>query len=233
MNRILCFGDGYAHGHIWPEWPQILQALLPSKQVEIISGVGAGNEFLINGLLAKDPNKDVVIFQWAQPDRFDKILQDEQWNSLAQSDEVYHENFYHRGNHKWWLSSASRLEEVKHYHGFYVQSLQRQQRFCDQKQLVEGFLIGVQCFYLGISTQDQQDFSQDFRFRAVRGKEVQPSPAVHLSYLEEKILPRLPITFDVQRLDRLRNRINQTKWIPYDPDRANIWEKIVSELDIG
>lgn len=233
MNRILCLGDGYAHGHIWPEWPQILQALLSGRQVEIISGIGAGNEFLINGLLAKDPNKDIVIFQWAQPDRFDKILQDERWNLLAQSDKIYYENFYQHGNHIWWLSSASQLEEIKNYHEFYVQSSQRQQRLSDQKQLVEGFLIGVQCFYLSISTQDQQEFSQDIRFQTVRGKEVQPSPAVHLSYLEEKILPRLPITIDLQRLNQLRNSINQTKWIPYDPDRASIWEKIVSDLDPG
>ena len=45
MNKIFCFGDGFATGHIWPEWPQILQELAPQYQVINTAGIGAGSEF--------------------------------------------------------------------------------------------------------------------------------------------------------------------------------------------
>jgi hypothetical protein len=47
MKKIFCFGDGFATGHIWPEWPQILQALVPNCQVVVTAGIGAGSEFLV------------------------------------------------------------------------------------------------------------------------------------------------------------------------------------------
>ena len=43
MNKIFCFGDGFATGHIWPEWPQILQALVPQHQVINTTGIGEGD----------------------------------------------------------------------------------------------------------------------------------------------------------------------------------------------
>ena len=49
MQKIFCFGDGFATGHIWPEWPQILQTLLPDKQIINTAGIGAGAEFLVSG----------------------------------------------------------------------------------------------------------------------------------------------------------------------------------------
>lgn len=231
MNRILCVGDGFAHGHIWPEWPQILEALVPSYQVRIVSGIGAGNEYLINGLLDLEPDRDTVIFQWASHERFDKIIQDSNWDDLARNDPVYSENFYARGNNKWWLSSTSGLSEIQKYHGFYVQSQQSQQRLYDQHRLIQGYLIGKACHYIAISTSDQHTFSQEIRFKSLRQSEVQPSPPVHMIYLEEKIIPFLPLTIDDSRRERLKSAILETKWKPYDPDRAEIWSNIVSNLD--
>lgn len=231
MNRILCVGDGFAHGHIWPEWPQILSALLPNHQTVTISGIGAGNEFLIHELLTCDPDQDIVIFQWAQANRFDKIIQDDQWQQLAQQDPVYGNNFYQISDHKWWLSSASQVKEVQQYHTFFVQSRQQQQRLHDQQRLLQGFLISTNCSLISTSTQEQQIFSLQSEFKHTRGQEVQPSPTVHMAYVEQKILPRLPLLVQAGRLARLRKAVCETEWKAYDADRTFKWQQIVKDLD--
>ena len=233
MNRIVCVGDGFAHGHIWPEWPQILQALVPTRTIKTVSGIGAGNEFLVRGLLDLEPDRDTVIFQWAQADRFDKIIQDQDWEDLASSDPIYGENFYDLSGDRWWLSSASQSKEIRHYHRYYVQSRQSLRRLQDQRKLVQGFLISRACEYVVVSTQHQYMFSREHRFKSVRGSEVQPSPPVHLAYLEEIILPQLQLEVDSTRLERLRQALGDTDWQPYHPDREEFWREMVSDLDTG
>lgn len=94
MNKILCFGDGYAANHIWPEWPAIVQALYPELQHENFGEIGAGNEFITSAIVqAHTDNPDeFYIVQWAIPNRFDKLLQDESWDSIIDNDPVYHFN---------------------------------------------------------------------------------------------------------------------------------------------
>lgn len=210
MNNIFCVGDGFAHGHIWPEWPQILTAILPQCQIQTITAVGAGNEFLINGLLQHDLTDQLVIFQWAEARRFDKLVQDQQWQKIGESDPTYHFNFYQRGSDVWWLSSASTNPEIHHYHDFYVQPTQALYRLQDQKKkLLRGYLHGVNCKYVEISTEQQNVYSKHQRFCAVRGNEIQPSPVVHLKFLEEIILPELKIGIDNTRLERLQNSLTK------------------------
>ena len=139
-NKIFCLGDGYAHGHIWPEWPQILKVLLPDYEIITGTGIGAGNEFLIDNLLNFDCQDQIVIFQWAHPYRFDKLLQDNQWQILAQQDPVYHFNFENNASGTWWLSSASQDTKVQEYHEFFIQTQQANLRLKTQKILVENYL---------------------------------------------------------------------------------------------
>jgi hypothetical protein len=44
---IYTFGDGFAAGHIWPEWPQLLEAVTQTE-VKNFGHVGAGNEYIFN-----------------------------------------------------------------------------------------------------------------------------------------------------------------------------------------
>lgn len=229
-NKIYCLGDGYAHGHIWPEWPQILSALLSELDTVIISGVGAGNEFLINRLLQHDITNQIVIFQWAIPDRFDKIIEDKTWDGVGKSDPIYHFNFYHQDNITWWLSSASTNSLIKFYHNFYVQKKQAQIRMHDQQKLVEGYLASKHCEYLKISTEQQFRYSNQKRFLSTRGTEIQPSPIVHFNFLKEIILPKLSISYSKNKIDYMETLIQETNWMPYDPDRAEIWQNIVNKL---
>jgi len=233
MNNIYCVGDGFAHGHIWPEWPQILQALLPDMNIHLISGIGSGNEFLISRLLQHDVVDQTVIFQWADARRFDKIIEDKQWEDTAKLDPIYHFNFYQDRNYTWWLSSGSENKDVRLYHAFYVQKKQAHQRLLDQKKLLAGYLISRNCLYVEISTDQHEAYSKESRFGHIRGKEVQPSPFVHLQFVKEILLPRLHIDVDIDRANYLERLISDHDWQPYDPDRTEIWNNMVKDLDIG
>ena len=231
MNKIFCLGDGFAHGHIWPEWPQILQALLPLHKIIPITGIGAGNEFLISGLLNQDISNSTVIFQWAYPNRFDKLLQDDQWQDIIKNDPVYFFNVVEQDGYKWWLSSASVMSEVDRYHKFYVQRTQAQLRFANQQKLIDTYAAHYNCNYIKLSTSEQEIYSHQMRFADVRGNEVQPSPIVHYCYIDEVILPKLNLAVDADRKKHLERLITNNNWIPFDPDREAIWTNMVSEIN--
>jgi hypothetical protein len=228
MNSIFCFGDGYAHGHIWPEWPQILQALLPNYQVIACTGVGAGNEYLINLLiqLGDQIDNQTVIFQWAQPGRFDKLIEDDQWLVRAKSDPVYYFNLYESAGKTWWLSSASNDEKIKEYHNFFVQCNQENLRLTNQQILVESYLKLHSSNYLFVSTNKQESFCVNHPYKNLRGIEVQPAPLLHFYYIKEVLAPKLNIIIDITRYNRLEQLIKQHKWQAYDPDRDEIWQKM-------
>jgi len=227
-NKIFCIGDGFAHGHIWPEWPQIMQALLPQREIVLISGIGAGNEFLINEFLelGKEIQHQKVIFQWADAFRFDKLVQDSSWISLGESDPVYHFNFYQSNDKNWWLSSDSQNIKVQEYHNFYIQDKQAKLRLQNQKTLVENYLQNNQCDYYFTSTKEQIKFNNDSRFNRLTSKEIQPTPMVHFYFVTEVLLPAISITCDAERVNILKQRIANQNWIAYDPDRIEIWQKI-------
>ena len=219
-------GDGYAHGHIWPEWPQILKALCPDYTVVPITGIGAGNEFLISQLLTQEVSNQNVIFQWAQHNRFDKLLQDHNWQTLAESDSVYHFNFYKSNNQHWWLSSAAQLPEIARYHNFYIQSEQSLLRYQNQQTLIKTYLDFNQVDYCFTSTKIQENFSRLPRFNDLRGTEIQPSPIVHFFFLIEILAPAINLTIDKNQAEFLKNKIQNHKWVPYDPDREEIWNNM-------
>lgn len=227
MNKIFCLGDGYAHGHIWPEWPQILQALVPEYQVSVISGIGAGNEFLVTELLdlGNEIQDHLVIFQWAQHNRFDKLVEDEHWEKIGKSDPVYHFNFYQRKDRHWWLSSGSTTQRVNDYHNL-VQNKQSVLRSNNYRILVSNYLQNKGCKFYFTSTQEQETYAQQPKFQRSRGNEVQPSPLIHFNFLQEIILPNISLTVSQDRMLTLEKRISQQIWVPYDPDRDEIWHKI-------
>jgi len=228
MNSIFCFGDGYAHGHIWPEWPQILQALLPGHTVTPQTGIGSGNEYLIN-LLVQLGNKienQTVIFQWAPLGRFDKLIQDKDWLNRVKNDPVYYFNLYESIHGTWWLSSSSKDKKIQEYHNFFVQNQQEHLRLTNQKILVESYLKLHNCNYLFVSTDEQETFCSEHFHKQFRGNEVQPSPLLHFYYIKEVIAPGLNLTIDTTRYNTLEKLIKQHNWQAYNPDRAEIWQKM-------
>ena len=227
MNKIVCFGDGYAANHIWPEWPAIVQALYPDLDFENHGAVGAGDEFITSAVVqthAKNP-KAFFIVQWTIPQRFDKLLEDNIWNTVIDSDPVYHFNRVDSYGQTWWLSSASQQQEVTEYHKFYVQKNQAQMRSHNYRYLVENLLTNQAVFF---TLEQMIQYSNHDRFAQIRQKEVQPSPPVHMCWVEEKILPKMPYYPDQNRLEKLKKRINQHKWVAFDPNREDIWNNMSS-----
>lgn len=228
-NKIFCFGDGYVTGHIWPEWPQILQVLFPDTQVEILGGVGAGPEFLVSQFAEHIPyDNATVIFQWPIAERFDKIIQDQYWKDIVTNDPVYHFNTHSLGGLEWWLSSASSNLEIKQYHQKYVQSTQARYRLKIYQQLVKEILDKTQNRYLFITTSEQEKYSRKFHSE-IRGHEIQPSPLSHFYFLTEQIMPAVNLYSD--RCAKLEQLLINTKWQPYDPDRGDLWIKIQQDLN--
>lgn len=229
MNKIFCFGDGYAHGHIWPEWPQILKCLFPTHEVVITSGIGSGNEFLVKKLLdfKEQIKNQLVIFQWASPVRFDKIIEDDMWNDIAVSDSVYGNNLYQDTNLTWWLSSASTNPHILKYHDFFVQPKQAKIRMNIYQTLVENYLQNQKCHAVFTSTLEEQNFSNQEQYQTVRGIEVQPSPIVHLDFLVQKLLPQTKLEPYPAVLKYVKNVIESRQWEPYHEDRFAELEEII------
>lgn len=245
MKKIYTFGDGYASNHIWPEWPVILQALLPEYSFSHYGAVGAGNEFILNAVIQShqtDPDAYFLV-QWAQANRFDKLIEDSTWDNIIDTDPVYHFNRVQLAENQWWISSASRQQTVIDYHKHYIQQKQSRVRTLNYIYLAGNLLKNKSLFFstanLKFSKDKQKyinnnnwveknmvDFSFEPRFSKVRQTEVQPSPIVHLAYVKEHLLPNLPFTVDHSRLMELDHRINEHKWVAYDPDRAEIWQKM-------
>jgi hypothetical protein len=229
MNKLYCIGDGYATGHIWPEWPQILQALLPDVEVSVIAGIGAGDEWMVTQLVHELPNisGSTVIFQWPMIGRFDKLIQDQAWQKIAESDPVYFFNFYNSHHQRWWLSSASSLSEIKNYHNT-VQHQQHQQRQKNFRVLVEHTLKNLNCTVIYTSTEEQEQYSRQQRFSLSRQCEIQPSPIVHFYFVKDVLMPQLHT--ESLYVDSLEQAILNQPWRPYDPDRDSIWASIKESI---
>lgn len=225
MNKVFCFGDGYAANHIWPEWPAIIEALYPQWQHKNYGAVGAGNEFITSAVVQAHSNNpsDFFIVQWANPYRFDKLLQDNSWDHIIDNDPVYHFNRVKLNDQTWWLSSASAEKTVQQYHLSYVQTTQAESRSQNFKYLVEHLLKDQAIFF---SLDQMSHYSTAKRFEKVRSTEMQPSPIVHMAWVEEKILPNMPQQPDQPWLIELKNRIKQHNWTPYHPDREEIWAQM-------
>ena len=226
MNKIYCVGDGFAHGHIWPEWPQLLEALMPDYRVNVISGIGAGSEYLVTNFSKLLPIDGIVIFQWPEAQRFDKIIEDSAWSAAVKQDPVYHFNTYCCDNVTWWLSSGSKNKDIIDYHTKYVQSTQAQVRVNVYQNLINEILKNAGYPYVFTSTAEQDKHSQ--KDRQVRGEEIQPSPLSHWYFLTEFIMPAVGLHSNLTQ--QIKELLMIQKWIPYDPDRAEIWQNIKNQL---
>lgn len=222
--KIYTFGDGYAAGHIWPEWPQILQALLPDHTVVNTAAVGAGPEWLAHKFveLVPDMKNSTVIFQWPQADRFDKLIEDAWWQDCANSDPIYSFNQHN----SWWLTSASSTPKIQQYHREFVQARQHQTRLNTYQVLVKNTTENIGCRYIPTSTAEQERYSRQQQFLNSRQQEIQPSPIVHLCWLLE-----LGLEINKDRANRLKTLLNNQEWVPYYYDRDQIWASILAELN--
>lgn len=254
MNKIYTFGDGFATGHIWPEWPQILQAIAPEYRVVNTSLLGAGNEFIFSNCLEyyrKDPNSTFIV-QWAMPNRFDKLLQDTSWDQVIKTDPNYYDNTDYFNNHEWWSSSASENKLIKDYHDIYIQQEQANLRSFNYIWTL-GSIINNHCFFgtydFNYLTDEQKTQCKNFNwawFMPWFGQEryaisqefvtlrnqtsIQPHPIVHFKWLKKFVLPKLNLQIDQKRLDILAQELYNYNWIAYNPNNTYYWKEINNKL---
>ena len=228
MNKIFCFGDGFAAGHIWPVWPQILSAMYPDFETIIKAAVGAGPEWLVHQLVKNldQIQENTVVFQWPDSKRFDKLVEDSNWQTRADLDPVYSFNQYQDLDEHWWITSNSQDSMVLKYHQEFVQQRQHKSRLNDYQALVKTALSNI--VYIDISTEQQQTYSKEKIFAEIRQSEIQPSPPVHFYYIVDYILPAMSVLPDADRLQKLKQRILSQKWQAYDPDRQEIWADLIN-----
>jgi len=141
MQKILCVGDGFGKGHVWPMWPQILEK---SYEVDNRCQVGAGNEYIMNATIDACGQKsyDHVIVQWAESRRMDLINQDQdQLSKKIFADAVHRTKFMNvnLADRLWWLSSSSKVGYVNDYHNKYISKDQHCLRSIHQIKYVELF----------------------------------------------------------------------------------------------
>ena len=237
--QILCIGDGFGKGHVWPMWPQLLSQILEGVEVDNYSEVGAGNEFICNCILDACEKKkyDIVLVQWAKSKRLD-IINNKQ-NNISKyifDDKTYNTKYSNiRVNDRlWWLSSNSKIEYTRHYHKNYISEEQHKLRSINYIKLIELYLKQKQipnflffssytldflnlseshmldrslwCFYKETTGMEQYG---KHRFPEYITNEVQPHPTIHLHYIKEILLPKLNITVDENKFQRLSDQIKK------------------------
>lgn len=239
MQKILCVGDGFGKGHIWPMWPQLLSVLLDNYQIVNYSEVGAGNEFIANRVLSacKSERYDIVLVQWAISKRLDIINSNENNISpIILKDKVYNKKYSNieLDNRHWWLSSNSQLDYIKKYHNEYISTEQHKLRSINQIKLVELILKEMKINKFLFFSSYKLDFLElkesniidwtvwndvngrnsmqeygDAVLPQYTTKEVQPHPLVHLNYIKEIILPKLNIIIDEKKVKNLSQELGK------------------------
>jgi hypothetical protein len=197
-----------------------------------------------SALVATAPS--TFIIQWTSWKRFDKLLEDDSWNDTIQNDKTYSHAVYEINDKKWWLSSGS--TQLRNYHKQYQQQKQRQLFDIYHMVLLYNFLKqkGHVCFYCltydfdsskltnqQMALLDQLPWINNLTGMdstisvADRGTEIQPRPLGHARWILNFL--SLP-SIDNTKLAQLIDLISAQQWIPYDPDREEIWTQIIQKL---
>jgi hypothetical protein len=210
------FGDDIAAPPWYPryfKWPKIIQLMTKNVVVNNVSRYGAGNEYLVTALRDNIQTADMVLLQWAVPDRLDLVLNESNthWQDTIKSDAIYNNNTIDSGKHKFWLSSGSKTADVVEYHKKYISKQQHQLRsqlfvdyaklLIDQHQLAYRFMLTWDSAYLENNTavdinwcwhkpfKGMHDFRNHSKFSELDLDIVQPIPLIHFDFIKQFIMP--------------------------------------------
>lgn len=236
--KLLTLSDGYGDSNATPawyskywKWPEIIR--LMTKEVELVnlSRYGAGNEFIVNQLKNNIDWPDMVIIQWAQPHRLDLVLahkDTEFWNNVIASDPVYNNNVVNCGNDKFWISSGSKTEAVRHYHEQYITMKQHQLRsriyveyaklLLEQKEIDYRFMLVDNSEYLDIDAnwichkpfKGMSEFKYTSKYHHLELGIVQPTPLVAFDFIKQHIMPNVDLPWRSDRdIDAVENILHR------------------------
>jgi hypothetical protein len=234
--RLLTLSDGYGDSVAVPtwypkywKWPEIIKLMAQGVVLNNCSRYGAGNEFIVNQLKNNIDFADVVIVQWAQPDRLDLILDHSNpnfWNDVIASDQVYCDNIVECGNNKFWISSASQTDAVQKYHQQYISVKQHQLRsqmfveyakmLFEQRNIDYRFMLVDDSEYIGINANwiCHEPFKGMSGFKSKYSNldlgMIQPTPLVAFDFIKQYIVPGIDLHWRSNReIDAVENMLYQ------------------------
>lgn len=215
------FGDSVASPSWYPDyhkWPELITLMTRSCELTNLARYGAGNEYMIDCLKNHYHQADLVLIQWAIPDRLDLLLAHDAgmrdfWQREIASDSTYHDNTISTGQYSWWLSSSSTQASVQEYHKKYITKQQHQtrsrvwieyaHRLLGSKQ--HGFMLTSDSEYLmdlDVDTdiwiwhrpwRGMHDWRYHSRFASLDLDLVQPIPLIQFDFITRFIMPRFDL----------------------------------------
>jgi hypothetical protein len=127
------FGDSVAVPAWYPayiKWPEIIHLMTKGVKLTNLSRYGAGNEYITQLLKSNYSNQNMILVQWAMPNRLDLKLSHHNpdvvkfWTDEINLDPVYNNNVIDN----FWITSASTRPVVKEYHNKFISLQQHQNR---------------------------------------------------------------------------------------------------------
>lgn len=236
--KLLTLSDGYGDSVAVPnwypkywKWPEIIQLMTRNVNLDNLSRYGAGNEFIVNQLKQHINAADVVIIQWAQPNRLDLVLDHADpafWQNIIDCDPTYNNNVLDCGEDKFWISSASKMPEVTHYHQRYITLKQHQLRsqiyieyaklLLEQHKIDYRFMLVDNSEYLGIEAnwichkpfKGMSDFKSKSKYQDLDLGMVQPIPLVAFDFIKQYIMPSIDLSWrNLREIDAVENMLYQ------------------------
>ena len=234
--RLLTIADGYGDSVAVPawypkywKWPEIIKLMTKGVTLNNCSKYGAGNEFIANQLKQNINFTDVAIVQWSQPNRLDLVLAHGNptfWNNVISSDGVYKNNIVKCNGDRFWISSASRTQEVREYHDQTISLRQHQLRsqifveyaklLLDQHSIDYRFMLVDNSEYLGVNAnwifhspfKGMSDFKRKSKYSDLDLGIVQPIPLVAFDFIKEYVMPSIDLQWRTnQEINAVENML--------------------------
>ena len=225
--KLLTIADGFGDSQAYPlwypsyiKWPEIIQLMTKGVALTNLSRYGAGNEYIANCITAHSAAHDVIIAQWAMPDRLDLVLAHTSnyqkfWSDTIKQDLVYYDNVVDLKDTKFWITSASTADPIQEYHKKYITVKQHQMRsqiLIDYAKLLleyQGksykFLLTINSEYLDTSItgkdcwawhdilKGMHDFRYQSQFANLDLGITQPIPLIAFDFIKQFLMPVLEL----------------------------------------
>lgn len=236
--KLLTLADGYGDSNAVPswypnywKWPEIIKLMTKGVDVNNCSRYGAGNEFIVNQLKQNIDSADVVIIQWAQPDRLDLVLSHSDpsyWNNIIASDPVYSDNIVDCGDNKFWISSGASSSAVKEYHHRIIALKQHQMRsqlfveyaklLLNQRGIDYRFMLVDNSEYLELDAswvcheplKGMSDFKHKSKYANLDLGATQPLPLVTFDFIKQYIMPSIDLQWrNTREINAVENMLQR------------------------
>lgn len=234
--KLLTLSDGYGDSIAVPswypkywKWPEIIKLMTKGLDLNNCSRYGAGNEFIVNQLKQNINSADIIMIQWAQPDRLDLVLSHTNpdfWNNVISTDSVYNNNVVECGKNKFWISSGSTTEPVQTYHTQFISLKQHQLRsqlyveyaklLLEQHSIDYRFMLVDDSEYLAISAnwichsplKGMSTFKRKSKYSNLDLGIVQPLPLVAFDFIKQFVMPSIDLQWRNNReIDAVENML--------------------------